>query len=84
MDLMKSGLANSTAEDFAQAGFEEPIYQEVQVIADHSVANVDFFTKEVLARGGNPFRKETYAYPSVDAASFIGVAGTVKPIAASG
>ncbi|KAI9786356.1 MAG: hypothetical protein M1816_008017 [Peltula sp. TS41687] len=79
----REGLANYTREEFIDAGFEDPFYSNLKVIAYDEETHVDFLTKAIIAAGATPVKEATYAFGVTDAKSFVALSSVLEGVGVS-
>ena len=74
----RQGLANYTHQDFVNAGFPDPFYDDLKEISADETAHVQFLTDTLKSLGAAVSAECTYSFPSTDAASFVGLANIIE------
>ncbi|KAK7610670.1 ferritin-like domain-containing protein [Phyllosticta paracitricarpa] len=77
------GLKNFTAADFAAAGYNSTIYNNVAIIAKDEAAHVDFLTKAINAAGGVPQQACIYRFNVADVKGFLATASVLEGVGVS-
>ncbi|KAL2045309.1 hypothetical protein N7G274_002392 [Stereocaulon virgatum] len=79
----ESGLANFTESDFANAGFEETFYSNLQQIHFDEQSHVSFLRNTLVAANIQPTAALAYEFPYTDVSSFVALAAVLKGVGVS-
>ena len=79
----REGLANFTAEAFAQAGFDATFYANLQVISQDETVHVNFLTTALEAAGAQPVAECTYSFGVTDPQSFVMTSSILEGVGVS-
>lgn len=79
----REGLSMFSKADFAAAGFNIKIYQNVQRISAHETAHVDFLTAALEAAGQTPVAECTYAFGIESVEGFMVLASILEGVGTS-
>lgn len=63
-----------------EAGYDESIYRNLETIAAHERAYVDFFTDVVVSRNLTPATEDVYMFPNRDPKSLLELLTGLKRI----
>ncbi|KAL4756311.1 ferritin-like domain-containing protein [Aspergillus foveolatus] len=74
----EQGLKNYSHEGFAQAGFPNPFYANLQQVASDEKMHEEFLQQALSAASANPVERCTYVFPSTDVKSFLTVASVLE------
>ncbi|KAI0136310.1 ferritin-like domain-containing protein [Xylariales sp. AK1849] len=76
----QEGLANYTAEQFCDAGFNSVVYATLKTIAYDETQHVAFLSG---ALGSKAVHEATYSFPSTDPSSFMALASVLEGVGVS-
>lgn len=79
----RTGLANFTEADFAAAGADSTVYNNIKRIAKDEAAHVDFLTKGLKAAGATPVAACQYNFGVTDAKTFLATASILEGVGVS-
>lgn len=76
----RDGLANFTQEDFVNAGFADPFYDNLMEVSSDETTHVSFLT---TALGSAAVAECTYNFPYTDPTSFVALASILEGVGVS-
>lgn len=76
----REGLANYTHQDFIDAGFADPFYNNLKEVSVDETTHVAFLTSALKDAA---VAECTYSFPSTDAASFVALASVLEGVGVS-
>lgn len=81
--FFESGLANFTESDFANAGFEDTFYPNLQQVYFDEQSHVSFLHNTLVAANTQPTAALKYDLPYTDVSSFAALAAVLKDVSVS-
>ncbi|KAF2835076.1 hypothetical protein M501DRAFT_1008844 [Patellaria atrata CBS 101060] len=82
-NFYKQGIANFTEADFAAAGFNSTMYNNIMRIGKDETAHVDFLTTALEAAGVTPVKECTYAFGVTDVMTLVATASILEGVGVS-
>ncbi|KAL9104931.1 MAG: hypothetical protein Q9163_000176 [Psora crenata] len=79
----REGLANYTADAFAQAGFDATFYSNLKEISSDEETHVSFLTAGLKAAGAQPVAECTYSFGVTDPKSFVMLSSVLEGVGVS-
>ena len=76
----RDAINNYTQQDFIDAGFADPFYDNLQKVSFDETTHVDFLT---TALGDAAVAECTYSFPSTDVTSFVALASVLEGVGSS-
>lgn len=74
------GLQNFTQQQFADAGFDDKFYKNLQIVAADEKTHVDFLDKAIVAAKFTPVKECVYSFPVTDPKSFVMVSSVLEGV----
>lgn len=74
----RDGLDQFSAEDFADAGFADVVYEYLGLIRDHEEEHVNTLTSVIESLDGEPVEEAQYDFGYEDVAGFLAVAQALE------
>ncbi|KFA50660.1 hypothetical protein S40293_04870 [Stachybotrys chartarum IBT 40293] len=82
-NFYRQGLANFTEAQFADAGFDSTLYNNIRTISSDESAHVNFLTSALEAAGAVPVEACTYSFGVTDVNSFLVTASILEGVGVS-
>lgn len=79
----RNGLQNYTQEDFVEAGFEDPFYENLCRIAADEETHAEYISEALVAAGITATVELEYCFPSTDAKSFVTLSSVLEGVGVS-
>jgi hypothetical protein len=81
--LYAAGMANYTAEDFANAGYSSDIYGRFQQIVYNEATHVEAYTAAIIAAGADPAPACTYHFAVSNVQEFVAATRSLENVDAA-